>query len=83
MIIKWKISRYRKDMRSGVLNPIKPSEYYKYLSEGVGYVHKEKSNADHQVLPHKHAEPERDSGRKDAERRSGAIRGRIRYAERK
>lgn len=34
---KWKISEYRKDKRTGVISPVKPSEYYQSLSEGMGW----------------------------------------------
>lgn len=38
MIIKWKISKHRKDKRHGDINPVKPSKYYKYLAnEGAGW----------------------------------------------
>lgn len=37
MIIKWKISKYRRDKRHGVISPVKPSKYYKHLLEGVGF----------------------------------------------
>ncbi|WP_411955133.1 hypothetical protein ACKXGF_05060 [Alkalibacillus sp. S2W] len=30
--IKHKVSSYRKEKRSGVLNPVKPSQYFKYLA---------------------------------------------------
>lgn len=43
MIIKWKISKYRKDKRHGAISPIKPSKYYKYLLEGVDR-HEQKGN---------------------------------------
>ena len=35
--IIWKISRYRKDKRTGAISPIKPSKYYQSLSEGMGW----------------------------------------------
>ncbi|GAB3801578.1 hypothetical protein GCM10028868_26630 [Virgibacillus kimchii] len=34
---KWKISKYRKDKRTGPISPVEASEYYKYLLEGVGF----------------------------------------------
>lgn len=30
--MQWKISKYRRDQRSGVLNPVRPGDYYKYLA---------------------------------------------------
>lgn len=30
--MQWKVSKYRRDQRSGVINPVKPSDYYKYLA---------------------------------------------------
>ncbi len=36
--IIWKISRYRKDKRTGAISPIKPSKYFEYLAnEGAGW----------------------------------------------
>lgn len=29
--MQWKVSKYRRDRRSGVINPIRPGDYYKYL----------------------------------------------------
>ncbi|NIK12857.1 hypothetical protein [Alkalibacillus almallahensis] len=30
--IKHKVSKHRREKRSGVLNPVKPSKYFKYLA---------------------------------------------------
>ena len=38
VVIKWVISKYREDKRTGVLKPVKPSEYYKELCKmGAGW----------------------------------------------
>lgn len=33
--MQWKVSKYRRDQRSGVLNPVRPGDYYKYLTGGI------------------------------------------------
>nr|WP_289038254.1 hypothetical protein [uncultured Allobacillus sp.] len=32
VVIKWTINKYREDKRTGVLNPVEPSDYFKFLA---------------------------------------------------
>lgn len=36
MKMKWKVHELRRDKRTGVLMPVRPSKYYKYLLKQCG-----------------------------------------------